>query len=290
VTNFMIAVDPSNDSEEALLIATSLLKPEDTLYILAVAETVSTVWSLGTQLLWNQVQEDVNARSRHLLHIYSDKCRSLGLKNVRLLHASGSHVGQTICDMVDKKKINHLVIGRRGVSSFQRIFTGSTSKYCVENANAIVTVAKSCLPDELHETTREQVRQVEEVERERRIREDPKLVKGRKTKRSQFQAKLLQEIRQRQETAKKEGNEIKWWWIRPVINEVHESDRKQIETAEEAERVRRIQEDKGLTKETKNEREKLRSNLLGEMHQLQDKAKQEGNELQWWNTRPVTGK
>jgi len=287
----MIAVDPSNDTEEALFIAASLKQPNDTLYVLSVAETVSTMWTLGTQFLWNQVQEDVNARSRHLLHTYSDKCRSLGLKNVKLLHASGSHVGQTICDMVDKKKVDHLVIGRRGISSFQRLFTGSTSNYCVENANAIVTVAKSCTPDVIHETTRDEARKVEEIERERRIRDDGKLAKSKKKERARLQAKLLEEIRLRQETAKREGNEYKWWWIRPVITEVHDSDRKQIETEEEKERDRRIREDKGLTKEIKNERDKLRSSLLGEMHQLQDKAKQEGNfNVQWWNTRPVTGK
>jgi len=288
MTNFMVAVDSSKDAEDAFFIATGMLKKDDTLFILAVSEAVSSLWSFGTQLLWKQVQDDVDEITAKLLQTFGDKCSQLGIENYHLLRASSSHVGKTICDMVDKKKINHLVIGRRGVTGLQRLFSSSTSKYCVENANAVVTVAKGCEPDEIHDSTRELVQSSEELERQRRIRDEQQLSVQEKEKRATVQSKLAGEIHQHKVETKQ--HKVELWRVSPTTNELHESSHELVQEAEEKERKRRIREQDKLSEGEKRERDSVKSRLLGEMHQLQDKAKQEGHELEWWNYKPVTGK
>lgn len=53
-----------------------------------------------------------------------------------------SHVGEMICKAIEQKNIDYVVMGRRGLGTFERMILGSTSKYVIENAKCNVIVAK----------------------------------------------------------------------------------------------------------------------------------------------------
>jgi hypothetical protein len=58
-------------------------------------------------------------------------CHQLGIPCTGLISIS-SHVGEAICQAVDAKKIDVLIMARRGLGKVKRFFVGSTTKYCVE--------------------------------------------------------------------------------------------------------------------------------------------------------------
>jgi len=47
-----------------------------------------------------------------------------------------------LCKAVDQKGIDYVVMGRRGLGTFERMLLGSTSKYVIENAKCNVIIAK----------------------------------------------------------------------------------------------------------------------------------------------------
>ena len=49
-------------------------------------------------------------------------------------------VGEVVCGYVEGKKIDFLVMGRRGMGKVERLFMGSNSKHCVEEADCNVVV------------------------------------------------------------------------------------------------------------------------------------------------------
>jgi hypothetical protein len=60
-------------------------------------------------------------------------------------------------------------MGRRGLGKIERVFVGSTSKYCLEHAHCNVLIVKSKIePTEVH-TSLIQSTRVEEKERQRRL-------------------------------------------------------------------------------------------------------------------------
>ncbi len=84
-------------------------------------------------------------------------------------------VGSMICHQIDEKKVDFLLIGRRGMSKIKRFFVGSNSRYLTEHANCNVIVIKGEWgPPEEHSDKKDIVK-LEEEERKRRIEEDKKL-------------------------------------------------------------------------------------------------------------------
>lgn len=95
-----------------------------------------------------------------------------------------------IVQQAEVKKVDFLIIGRRGMSTLKRIFVGSTSKYCLEHANCSVLVVKGEWgPSEEHVGTfnffhspnslkaLSEIDKLEEEERKRRIAEHEKALK-----------------------------------------------------------------------------------------------------------------
>jgi len=153
--NWMLAIDYSLNTTWAFSDCLTLMNQEkDHLYLIAVAEqpTFMPVSAMGTMIAPNiqlgvQAEQEAEHKTRALLGKYAENCRVAGVKNYHTVLGRGSHVGEVICKAVEKKKIDYLIVGRRGMSKIKRLFIGSTSKYCLEHASCSVIVMK--MPPEL---------------------------------------------------------------------------------------------------------------------------------------------
>jgi Universal stress protein family len=56
--------------------------------------------------------------------------------------ARGSDPGEAICSYAHKSNIDTLFLGRRGLGTIKRLFLGSVSRYCIENAICNIVVIK----------------------------------------------------------------------------------------------------------------------------------------------------
>lgn len=106
----------------------------DHLYVLTVVEDITKWVALafqdsGMNPLYG-AQEEVKKEGKKLLQGYGRYCKRAKV-NFSLLISIGDPK-DVICDAVDKKKIDFLIMGRRGMSKVKRIFLGSVSKYCIE--------------------------------------------------------------------------------------------------------------------------------------------------------------
>jgi len=114
------------------------------LYLIGVTEDLA-VYSFTSHgippNIYQDAQEKAKKETATLLHKYGRICEQAGIKHGLLLGIS-NHVGEMITQAVDKKKIDFLFVGRRGMGTIKRIFVGSTSKYCVEHCNCNVMVVK----------------------------------------------------------------------------------------------------------------------------------------------------
>jgi len=146
---YMVAVDYSNDSSYAFEEVCKMMdKDNDFLFILAVAEMISIYPAApmsGTIIA--EAQHCMERKIEMLLCDYADRCRAAGVKNFKTLLGRGSHIGDVICRAAEEKKINIIVVGRRGMSAVKRLFIGSTSRYCMEHAPCNVLCVK--LPHDL---------------------------------------------------------------------------------------------------------------------------------------------
>jgi len=146
---FLLAVDHSLNTDFAFNECVRLMdKENDQLFLVGVAEqpTFMPVSALGTMMVI-KAEREVEIRTRELLSKYVAYCRSVGVKNHHTILGRGTHVGEVICKAVEKKNVDYLVVGRRGMSKIKRLFIGSTSKYCLEHATCSVIVVK--MPPEM---------------------------------------------------------------------------------------------------------------------------------------------
>ncbi|KAL6075903.1 tRNA pseudouridine synthase 1 [Balamuthia mandrillaris] len=189
--NYMVALDGSRHSEAALETALEMVDPaKDRLHLVAVVEersAFSLLPFLGGGSSEEESPEEQDRRARRLLvrsakrcerkhagsHALSVKEEGTGARfrrgqNLHLLLTRGQHVGWSLCRVVEKKGIDCLIIGRRGLTGFQRAMAGSTSRYCMENAECNVYVVKGEYLPEKHDSLAEVV-DAEEKERRRRM-------------------------------------------------------------------------------------------------------------------------
>jgi nucleotide-binding universal stress UspA family protein len=171
MVNFMVAVDLSENARNAFYAALSLMqKSTDMLYIIHVVEPVHPYVGITfTDLsLYEILQEQSKAAGRAILTTFRLLCHAQKI-NCRCILGISNHVGELICHQVDLKKIEFLIVGRRGMGPIKRMFIGSTSKYLVEHANCDVLIVKGQMgPAEIHSDL-SKVIALEEAERKRRI-------------------------------------------------------------------------------------------------------------------------
>ncbi|EFA75543.1 hypothetical protein PPL_11048 [Heterostelium album PN500] len=150
MVNYMISVDKSSNSELAIKeIAAQLIdKEKDTLFLITIAEdpitfpssAMSAVIMTGKVILRSIIS--IEKESKSILIEKAKIAKHLGIQNLRALLGHGNHVGEAVCKAALEKKIDYLVVGRRGMGPVKRIFIGSTSRYILEHAPCNVICIK----------------------------------------------------------------------------------------------------------------------------------------------------
>ena len=149
-------------------------KHVDELHLLTVSETTAVPALDPLGLGMEEMREDEMKRGKELLREFGERARGVGVvRGIELAVGGGTHVGEVVCRYVKEHDVELLVLGRRGgMGVVGRFFLGSSSKYCVEEAECTVVVIKSPFgPEVEHEGSKEDVVAAEERERELRIRE-----------------------------------------------------------------------------------------------------------------------
>jgi len=179
MVHILVALDESLNAKAAFFTGISLLRqPSDVLYLLTVCSETSTMGFWGsffwtTPEMIDEAQQKIKQPYIQLLRRYAKLCAERQIKNkVHLLLGLSEHIGEMICRTVEDKNIDFLIMGRRGMSTVKRIFTGSNSKYCVEHAPCNLLIVKGEWgPEEVHSEKKEVI-EAEEQERRRRIEEE----------------------------------------------------------------------------------------------------------------------
>jgi len=141
--HWLVAIDNSSDSELALLnTIRTMNKESDSLYVLHIVEPVAKKFSWFTSDKLEDTQKQMEMRGKEMIDSIVAKTKEFGVKHCIGLVMLGSHVGETICEAINEHNIKILAMGRRGISFVKRIVLGSNSKYCLENANCDVMIAK----------------------------------------------------------------------------------------------------------------------------------------------------
>eukprot|EP00030_Apusomonadida_sp_AF-17_P003341 a348319_22.p1 GENE.a348319_22~~a348319_22.p1 ORF type:complete len:296 (+),score=124.42 a348319_22:35-889(+) len=182
---YMVAVDDSKNAESAFLACVQMMNPErDELIVLAAAMRSHigqySVLGLGFEeaalagvdaySLVRQANEATLRISRATVASYLKNARDLGFANVVGLTGLTDHVGEFICKVAADRKVDFLCLGKRGMSALKRVFIGSVSKYVLDHAECSVIIVKGeAGPEWAHDASVEEVRGLEEAERARRV-------------------------------------------------------------------------------------------------------------------------
>jgi nucleotide-binding universal stress UspA family protein len=198
MVNYMIAVDGSDFSNAAFFTGLGMVNTaKDHVYVITVVEDIRqfySTWTFGPVFIPPDVNEKAKDHARRLLHRYLQVCKKASVQATGLLAVS-SHSGEALCQAVDSKKIDFLIVARRGLGVVKRFFVGSTTKYCVENANCNVLVLKGdWKPAEDHGPALKEIVKAEEAERKRQMKETDTVDPSVKEKKHQMEEELLTKI------------------------------------------------------------------------------------------------
>jgi len=140
----LVTVDESEHSrkviDEAIQLA-SCLGAEVTL--LTVMEDVVRLGGVS-EVPMGDIQR-LNESRKNSLEQYlkkeAEKFKEKGT-DVKVKLATGTHPGQTICDIAKEEDHSYIVLGSRGISGIARIFLGSVSNWVAQNAEQNVVIIK----------------------------------------------------------------------------------------------------------------------------------------------------
>jgi nucleotide-binding universal stress UspA family protein len=189
---YVVALDESEFASWAFNLATSQMnKKTDELVLLCIAKLLSTGYGYSDAIHDAQLAEEKCCK--RLVRRYGLKAKSLGIVNFKLVLSYGTDIGEAIVHYLTENSSDFLLIGRRSMGSFKRLFLGSTSKHVIENAPCTVTVIKEPFgPEEVH-VSKNAVKAAEEAERQERIREQEQR-EARDRRESEWLSKLNQHI------------------------------------------------------------------------------------------------
>ena len=194
---FLVALDVHENSVWAFNYTTATMdKHNDEIHLLTVRNEPSAgaAAPFGLHVVHEELaklHEEEKRKSRRLLRSFAKSCHELGITTRLHLSMGRGEVGHVICSYVKEHKIDFLVMGRRGLGGVERFFLGSSSKYCIEEADCNIVVIKHPFgPEIVHDMTIEEAHRLEEEERELRIKE--------------YEKKLEEEKKEREEESKKD--------------------------------------------------------------------------------------
>mmetsp|Transcript_23559 Transcript_23559/g.26131 ORF Transcript_23559/g.26131 Transcript_23559/m.26131 type:complete len:235 (+) Transcript_23559:105-809(+) len=202
MANYMVAVDNSLYSQWAFNLAIAQMDVKnDKLFVYTAARDLQIKYEGLSSTAYEYLKEHRNeetARCKRILRKYFGEAKKEGVTPTLLMGWS-DHIGDALCKTVIEKKIHHLVLGRRNVDSTTRMFIGSATSFCLENAACNVFVAKRPFgPGEEH-TPLEATKYLEEKERQRRLdeEEDRKLLDELERQATLIQVKAAEEKERR---------------------------------------------------------------------------------------------
>lgn len=185
-------------------------------------------------------QHKLDDHHKKILRKHAKDAHDQGVKNVHLMLANSDSAGEMICVAAKEKKIDTIVIGRRGMGFLSRLLLGSVSRYVLENAVCdVIVVKQEHGPEVQHDSSKAQAKQAEEIERERRI-ENSKQEDAEEEKQQKFHSALDRNIARVAEEGERQRR-IKELDERHKREQIErEQELKRIKQAEEEERQRRI--------------------------------------------------
>jgi len=147
----LVAVDGSESADVAFRAACDLIKgDQDSLILVHVVGDLSRQYVLSALPEYTAAipfptegaQKSLNAQGKAILDKYVQRAKGMRIKNVQALLGVSTHEGEFVCRLAKNRDIDLIVLGRRGLNSFSRLFMGSTSKYVMENAECNVCIVK----------------------------------------------------------------------------------------------------------------------------------------------------
>ena len=139
---YLIAVDASEDSKKAFDYGLQLFTPDDFVVLLSVIEPISMIDEVNLEdRMIREYKHQLEENAAGVLGRYGKM-----LTDANILHETVMRRGtakDVICSEIEKRNVDLLLIGRRGLSNVKRIFVGSNSEYCVQNAHCSVLVIKN---------------------------------------------------------------------------------------------------------------------------------------------------
>tara|TARA_R110002050_G_scaffold217013_1_gene353071 strand:- start:884 stop:1573 length:690 start_codon:yes stop_codon:yes gene_type:complete len=199
---FLVAIDASENAEWAFNYTTSIIdKHNDEIHLITVRpeDSYAGAYGMGAAYAYDimvKAREAEKVKCKKLLRDYARRAHEVGVTHPLKLTLGAGHIGDIICGYVKEQKIDFLVMGRRGMGALKRLFIGSNSKYCTEEADCNVIIIKHPFgPEEVHEASKKEIIDAEEAERRWRIEE--------------YQRKIEEEKKQEAEASKKDLEEVK---------------------------------------------------------------------------------
>ncbi|PFX26770.1 uncharacterized protein LOC111328504 [Stylophora pistillata] len=140
----LVAVDGSEHSERAFdWYAKNFYRKDDEILVFHAEEVPTlpaTPYPYGFEFAdgWKKHLEESDKKSRTLLESYYKKCQESNLK-CRLIKENGTP-GEAVCRVIKERKVDHVVVGSRGLGTVSRALVGSVSDYCLHHSSVPVSV------------------------------------------------------------------------------------------------------------------------------------------------------
>jgi len=121
ISRILVAVDGSQHADKALEYASNLARKTGArLLIVHVAEEFRNIGY--------SITKELEQRNRAMLQKYQSKAKKLvKRKNVNTIEVKGNDIGEEILRTADKKKIDTIVVGSRGIRENKEFLLGSIS-------------------------------------------------------------------------------------------------------------------------------------------------------------------
>uniref|UniRef100_A0A7S4USH7 UspA domain-containing protein n=1 Tax=Paramoeba aestuarina TaxID=180227 RepID=A0A7S4USH7_9EUKA len=216
--HFLVAIDDSENSGWAFDYTVAVMDRKiDVLHLMTVVHDPAPVMTpfgdpdyAHEMMLKAKAAEKEKCKNR--LRYFAHLCHQLEIQQPLRMTLGSGHIGDIICAYVKENKVNFLVMGRRGLGTVQRLFLGSSSKFCIEEADCNVIIIKRPYALEVvHDSTKQEAIDAEEAERRWRIEEyEKQLQKEKEDSQKDLEEckKMEEEERKRRESEDQPGRSV----------------------------------------------------------------------------------
>ena len=154
---WMIPMDFSIQAKACFDWVMVVMKPTDSLVILNVLNLKTPTYAHDIA-----VNDRLKRESQENLDQMKKTANEKGFQNVEVISARGDPA-KVICSYASEKKIDTIVMGRRGMGNVERMINGSVSTYVLANATCAVCIMGKAVEDRVIE---EEQRKQDEALRE----------------------------------------------------------------------------------------------------------------------------